>query len=367
MTCIAPRSPSEATMCVKHSQGVPEPTPPFTSLILAPRNDGGAETTLVNTVLGPVDARQLGVTLISESLLYVLPGAQYAYDLKIDRAEIFDAIAAKLCAFKAAGGGAIVDATGMFEGRDLRLYEALSRATGVHIVASTGQGPEAMLGGYFLTPQTNPPAPWPAAKFAEMFGREVNEGMVVPRLERRAPAGMVATAVTRSGMTPTDGSLVRGAARAGASYGVPVFIRCGADALEEMQLALDEVLSPERLVMGGMDRRDAVAQGWPMAVARAGVRVGVDHIGSTDPLHISDAERVELIRELIEAGYADRIILSSSATGVAFGEPGNDIPYCDVLTKFVPMLHAAGVSQEHIADMLITNTAHLLSVNGEVK
>nr|WP_315591913.1 phosphotriesterase [uncultured Cupriavidus sp.] len=354
-------------MCVKHSQGVPETTPPFTSLILDPPSGKGVNATLVNTVLGPVDARRLGVTLLSESLLYVLPGAQYGYDIRIDRAEVFDAIAAKLRAFKAAGGGAIVDATGMFEGRDLRLYEALSRATGVHIVASTGQGPEAMLGGYFLTPQANPPTPWPAHKFAEMFGREVNEGMVVPRLERRAPAGMVATAVTHSGMTPTDGSLVRGAARAGATYGVPVFIRCGADALEEMQLAIDEDLSPERLVMGGMDRRDAVAKGWPMAVARAGARVGVDHIGSTDPRYLSDSERVALIVALIEAGHADRVLLSASATGVSFGEAGNDLPYCNVLTKFVPMLRAAGVSQAHIEQMLITNTAQLLSVHGEDK
>ena len=30
----------------------------------------------------------------------------------------------------------------MFHGRDLKLYEALSRSTGVHIVASTGMGPE---------------------------------------------------------------------------------------------------------------------------------------------------------------------------------------------------------------------------------
>jgi phosphotriesterase-related protein len=297
----------------------------------------------------------------------VLPGAQYAYDIKIDRAEVFDAIAAKLTEFKAAGGGTIVDATGMFQGRDLRLYEALSRATGVHIVASTGQGPEAMLGGYFLTPQTNPPTPWPAQKFAEMFGREVNEGMVVPRLERRAPAGMVATAVTVSGMTPTDGSLVRGAARAGATYGVPVFIRCGADALTELQLAIDEALQPERIVMGDMDRRDAVAQGWPMAVAAKGARLGIDHIGSTDPRYLDDSERVALIIDLIKAGYADRIILSSSATGVAFGEAGNDLPYSKVLTKFVPMLREAGVSQEQIEQMLIANTAQLLSVSGEVK
>lgn len=354
-------------MCVKHSKGAPESVPPFTSLFLDQPGARGLDTQSVNTVLGPVSASELGVALVSESLLYVLPGAQYAYDIRIDRAEVFEAIAAKLAAFKAAGGGTIVDASGMFEGRDLRLYEALSRATGVHIVASTGQGPEAMLGGYFLTPQTNPPAPWPAHKFADLFGREVNEGMVVPRLERRAPAGMIATAVTASGMSATDSSLVRGAARAGATYGVPLLIRCGADAMAEMQLAIDETLRPERIVMAEMDRRDVAANGWPLAVARAGACVGINHVGSTDARYLDDAERVALIVQLIDAGHADRIIVSSSATGVAFGAAGNDIAYSHVLTHFVPMLRDAGVTQEQIEHILTTNTAQLLSVTGEVK
>jgi phosphotriesterase-related protein len=354
-------------MCTKHNKAAPEPAAPFTSLFLEQPTDKGLTAASVNTVLGPIDAAQLGVTLVSESLMYVLPGAQYAHDIKIDRAEVFDSLAAKLSQFKAAGGGTIVDATGMFEGRDLRLYEALSRATGVHILASTGQGPEAMLGGYFLTPQTNPPTPWPAQKFAELFGREVNEGMVVPRLERRAPAGMICTAVSPGGMTPTDCSLLRGAARAGATYGAPVSIRFGFDAIAEMQLALEETLRPNRLVIRGMDRRAAVAKAWPLAVAQAGVRVGIDHVGSTDPDFIEDAERVALVVGLIDAGYVDRVLLSSSATGVAFGAAGNDRPYSDLLTKFVPMLQAASVSQAQIDQMLIANVARLLSVSGEVK
>lgn len=351
-------------MCAKHDQREPEGARMFTGLLLDDPTARRIGVTSANTVLGPVDARRLGVTLVSESLMYVLPGAQYAYDIKIDRAEVFDRLAAKLEEFKAAGGGAIVDATGMFQGRDLRLYEALSRATGVHIVASTGQGPEAMLGGYFLTPQTNPPTPWPAQKFAELFGREVNEGMVVPRLERRAAAGLVATAVTQSGMTPTDGSLVRGAARAGAAYGVPISIRCGADAIAELQLALDEEIDAKRVLIGDMDRRDAVARGWPQLVAAKGARVAIDHIGSTDPGYITDAERVALIVELLDAGHADRVFLSSSATGVSFGVPGNDLPYGQVLTRFVPLLQDAGVTQAQIEQMLITNPAQLLSVNG---
>ncbi|MGJ3558379.1 hypothetical protein ACR6C2_03040 [Streptomyces sp. INA 01156] len=141
----------------------------------------------VNTVLGPVPAEQLGVVAVHEALLSVVPGAEHAYDITIDRAEIFETLAAKLKDFQAHGGGTVVDSTGMFHGRDVRLYEALSRATGVHLVASTGQGPEELLGGYFLTPQTNPPTPWPAEKFADLFAKEVTEGMVVPVWSAAAP------------------------------------------------------------------------------------------------------------------------------------------------------------------------------------
>jgi phosphotriesterase-related protein len=317
---------------------------------------------LVNTVLGSVDAGDLGVTLVREALVNVVPGAQYAYDIRIDRAEVFEAVAAKLTDFKANGGGAIVDANGMFQGRDLPLYEALSRATGVHLVASTGQGPEAMLGGYFLTPQTNPPTPWPADRFAEMFSREVTDGMVVPRLERRAAAGLVATAVTVEGMTPTDESLVRGAARTGLATGVAVLIRCGSDALASLDIALSEGIPADRVVVADLDRNDAVAAGWPAEVVRRGAWVSIDHAGSTDPHHVSDAERVALIMSLVNDGHAERVLISSCATGVSFGEPGNDMAFSHVLTDFVPRLRAAGLTDVTIQQILTTNPANLLSV-----
>ena len=168
----------------------------------------------VLTVLGPVPADDLGFVAVHEGLLSVLPGAQFAHDVVIDRVEVFEHLAGLLVAFREAGGGSVVDATGMFHGLDLRLLEALSRETGVHVVASTGQGPEGLLGGYFLTPQTNPPTPWPAEKFADLFTREVTEGMVIPRVERRGSAGLVVTAATATGMTATDESLLRGARRA---------------------------------------------------------------------------------------------------------------------------------------------------------
>lgn len=319
-----------------------------------------AKSTTVNTVLGPVSAADLGVVAVHEALLSVLPGAQHAFDVTIDRAEVFDIVAAKLRDFREHGGGTVVDSTGMFHGRDLALYEALARTTGVHLVASTGQGPEELLGGYFLTPQTNPPTPWPAERFADLFAREVTEGMVVPRVERRGAAGLIATAATRAGMTPTDESLFRGAARAGLATGVPVSIRYGADAVLDLEVVLGEGLAADRVVVGGLDREDAIAAGAAVKVAERGAYVAIDHIGSEE--RVTDRDRAALVADLVAAGHGERVLLSTGATGVAKGRPAVETPYSHVLSAFVPLLRKQGLTDEVVRRLLVTNPAALLTV-----
>ncbi|GGH98200.1 phosphotriesterase [Arthrobacter liuii] len=319
------------------------------------------ERSTVNTVLGPVSASELGVTAVHEALLSVLPGAQYAPDVSMDRSDIFAVLAEKLADFRRHGGQTIVDSTGMFHGRDLKLYEALSRSTGVHIIASTGLGPEEELGGYFLTPQTNPPTPWPAEKFSDLFGKEVTEGMVVPRVERRAAAGIVATAADRAGMTPTEESLFRGSARAARDTGAPVSIRFGADALHDLDIVLDEELPAERVLVGGLDRIDAA--GAAGKVAERGAFVGIDHVGLNDhPDYLTDHGRAELVLELIAAGHADKIILSGNSIGVAKGLPEYNLPFSHVLATFVPFLKARGLGDEDARRILVDNPRNLLAV-----
>lgn len=324
--------------------------------------DTGPAARAVETVLGPVPASELGVVAVHEALLSVLPGAQYAYDIPMDRADIFETLAAKLTAFREAGGGTIVDSTGMFHGRDVPLYETLSRTTGVHIIASTGMGPEELLGGYFLTPQTNPPTPWPAERFAELFAEEITRGMVVPRVERRGRAGLVVTAATRSGMTATDESLFRGAARCAARTGTALSIRYGADAVHDLGVVLEEGVEAGSVVVGGLDRRDAVASGAPFEVALRGAFVALDHIGlDDDETVVTDGERAALVLELVAAGLGDRILLSANAVGVAKGLPAYDLPFGHVLSAFVPFLRAKGLAEEDVQRILVGNPRELLS------
>lgn len=315
----------------------------------------------VNTVLGPIAPRELGVTLLHESLLSVVPGAQYAYDIDFDRAEIFDAIAEKLNAFKAAGGKTVVDASGMFHGRDLPLYEALSKSTGVNIVASTGLGPEDNLGGYFLTPQTNPPTPWPAEKFEDLFGKEITEGMVRPRLERRASAGLVAVKADHRGISATEVSLVKGAARAANTNGLTLSIAFGSDAVAEVEHALAEGISPNRVVVSGVDRT-SVSSEVALQLASKGVYVGIDNVGHNSSEFKTDSQRVELVIELISAGHLENIVISSNSAAVAKGQADSPVDYAYVLNKFVPALKAKGVTDAQVEQLLVLTPQALLTV-----
>ncbi|MFB3165028.1 phosphotriesterase [Neobacillus sp. 179-J 1A1 HS] len=317
---------------------------------------------VVRTVLGLVPADELGVVLIHESLLSVVPGAEYAPEINMDKSEIFEVLKRKLTEFRRHGGKTIVDRTGMFHGRDVKLYETLSKTTGVHIIASTGLGPERMLSGYFVTPQKNPPTPWSAEQFADLFAKEVTEGIVVPRIKRSGLAGLVTSIASRNGITEKETNLFRGSAQAALTTGVPVSVQYGSDGVSDLELLLGEGIEPNRIIIGGLDRLDAVERREAFAIARRGAYVALDHVGwATYEGYVNDEQRVQLIVELINEGLGNRLLISTNAVGVAKGHEAKEISYDYLLTKFVPLLRKAGVTDKQVRILLEDNPQRVLT------
>ena len=316
------------------------------------------------TVLGPVPVQDLGVVLIHESLLSVYPGAQFAPEINLDKSEIFEVLKRQLTDYRRNGGKTIVDQSGMFHGRDVELYRTLSKTTGVHIIASTGLGPESMLGGYFMTPKKNPPTPWSAEQFSGLFTKEVIEGIVIPRVERSSSAGLITSIANKAGITQVETSLFRGSAQTALATGVPVSVQFGADAVSELELLLSEGIAPNRVVIGGLDRLDAVESKVIFDIAERGVNVAIDHVGwSIDDGYISDVDRVKLISDLFAAGHGDCLLISSNHVGVAKGHESKNIGFDYLFTTFVPMLRKAGVTDKQIRQLLEENPQRVLTVD----
>jgi phosphotriesterase-related protein len=185
--------------------------------------------------------------------------------------------------------------------------------------------------------------------------------MVVPRVERRGTAGIITAIADPAGMTPTEASLFRGSARAAKSTGVALSIRFGADVLHDLDTVLDEQIEADRVLVGGLDRKDAAGSAFD--VAARGAFVGIDHVGLNDqPDYLTDHERAELVLGLVTAGHADKVILSGNSIGVAKGVPEYDLLFSYVLATFVPFLKSQGLSDEDARRILVDNPRNLLTV-----
>ncbi len=66
--------------------------------------------------------------------------------------------------------------------------------------------------------------------------------------------------------------------------------------------------------------------------------------------------------ELVAAGLTDRIVLSSSAIGVAKGQSAPDVGFVHVLTEFAPRLLEAGVADGDVRRILADNPQTFLTV-----
>ena len=101
--------------------------------LLAARGRGRAVT-----VRGPVDAADLGTTLVHEHVLVDFVGADKVARDRYDAEDAFRVVLPHLLALKARGARTLVECTPAWLGRDPALLVRLSEASGLHIVTNTG-------------------------------------------------------------------------------------------------------------------------------------------------------------------------------------------------------------------------------------
>ena len=131
----------------------------------------------------------------------------------------------------------------------------------------------------------------------------------------------------------------------------------------DLEVVLDEGLPADRVVVGDLDRKDAVAAGWPAAVAERGAYVAIDHVG------LDDDDEYVTRRGARRAGgragrsrHASRVLLSCNAVGVAKGHPASRPAVRARADRFVPLLASHGVADEDIQRILVANPRDLLTV-----
>ena len=310
------------------------------------------------TVLGPLDSSKLGFTLTHEHIAdapYVLNRWPKGWG---GRTEFVSRAVEKLKVVKASGVSTIVDLTPYDDWRDIQFLQEVSRKSGLHIIASTGQR--------FFPPKV-PGLAMPARTIAgltEFFIEEIEQGIDQTGIK----AGVVKIGIVAKDLTPLEEIGLRAGARASKATGVP--IRTHTDAAnragENQALILeDEGVNPARVSFDHSD--DSGDMEYFLGLVRRGYSLSMDHVhrGMSPNFKPSFKKRVECIKLLIDAGFVDKLFLSQDSE---FGgsllpdevkewretiDPPDGLLF--VTRRLVPSLKELGVSNRDIHKISVEN------------
>lgn len=314
----------------------------------------------LQTVLGNLDPSELGHAQIHEHLFVRhTPMALLNPALQIDD---YARSLAELRSYREKGGSFLVDAQPVAAGRDAEILRALSRESGVSITASTGYH---LLGFYS-------PDCWVHTLDEEglfqLYLSEVMEGMLPwigdasrrPEGRSAARAGLVKAAIPKEGPMGRYAALLRAAARAAVAADVPLMLHteAGMGALEAISLCGMLGLPPHRVVVCHVDRQ-AVDFTPHDAIAQTGVYLDYDTIARFK--YHSNEEEVALITHMLALGYGPQLLLALDTTADRLSSYGGSIGLGYILDTFLPMLRQAGISEENLERMTVSNCRRLFS------
>ena len=307
-------------------------------------------TRVIRTLAGDLAPDRIsGTVLFHEhlSMRFPLDAASHFTDdvaLMVDEAR----------AAKAEGLGLVVDGGHPDMRRSLDALRRITTESGLPVVAS---------GGYYM--QRSYPA-----ELDRLTPDAIAEGLVTEA--RRDRLGAFGEIGQQGGvLTPTETRVLQAVAKAQQRTGLPIFThnpylgtRPGAaDIPREAALRQLDVLeaagaSPASVAIGHVcchhDPRAEVA----IAVARRGAFVGFDRV--TLAL-VPDADKVVAVMALVEAGHADRLLLSSDFASARALKKNGGAGLAQTATVFGPMLRKAGLPEATLARILTENPKRFLA------
>jgi predicted metal-dependent phosphotriesterase family hydrolase len=308
----------------------------------------------VQTVLGPIDPADLGVTLPHEHTQIALWHVRDRWDywqLTRDR----EAILEELGQYRAAGGRSLVDLTVDGVGRDPAWLVDLAEASGLHVVMGSGWYRQA----YY--PPTLDVDRRSVEDLADELVREM-EGGVGETGVRPGIIGEIGT--DKPWVSAREERVFRAVARAARRTGLAVTTHAVLSpvGLDQLRILEAEGADPSRVVIGHADSYPRLEH-W-LAIVERGASVELDFLGMTfTPQERHGEGRViDLIRELLSRGHAERVLLSQDVCHDSQLRRYGGNGYTYLADTFLPRLREAGVSAAEIETMTVANPRRLLTI-----
>jgi phosphotriesterase-related protein len=242
-----------------------------------------------------------------------------------------DLMAEELRSAQREGVACLVDAGLEGTGADLEFIRAAAKKSGVPVVKGAG----------FYT--------------APFYPKEVgamSEEQLVRALLRQAesyPAGVFGEIGSWDEISAVERKVFRAVGKAHVATNLPIFTHTGIpgkSALEQLDILEDAGVDPKRVAIGHLGNLNDPNVYVHKTLCRRGAYVGFDRQGGR-----GDAQAVPLVLALLEAGFADQVLISGDASR-SYGRP---------ITAFVPQLKAAGADEATLRRITVDNPRRFLA------
>lgn len=345
----------------------------------------GVDSGHVMTVTGPIPVAEMGVTLMHEHILLDTSSwwqrpccaseiaiseqpvtmeiiGELRMNPFLNRDNCFltdvDLAMSELTRFADLGGHTVVDPTCFGIGRDPEALARISRRTRLNVVMGSGYYLEASHPGEVAKMDVDAIA----AKIVE----DVGGGTTRPAIM----AGLIGEIGVSKDFTPAERKSLQGAARAARLTKVPLSIHL--PGWERLAHQVLDVVEAE-----GADLRHTVLchmnpshddPDYQKSLADRGAFLEYDMIGmdyfyaDQQAQSPSDEENARAIRRLVDAGYADRILLSQDVFLKMMLTRYGGFGYGYILKHFLPRLARHGLDRATIDHLMTANPRRVFSV-----
>jgi phosphotriesterase-related protein len=251
----------------------------------------------VETVQGPIDTSEMGVTLIHEHVRFRDEAVAENWPGRYDERAELEAATGAVTAAQGQGVAFIVDPTAMFGGRDVRFIKRVSDETGVNIAFCTGIYTYDFLPHYFENRD--------ADQIADHFVGDIQTGTQGTEMK----ASFLKCAADAAGVTENVEKVHRACARASLQTGAPIMahsmpaVRTGP---RQVEIFLEEGVAPEKIQIAHCG--DSPDVDYVQGLLDQGIYVGLDRYGLD--MYLPMDQRNAVTAELLRRGHPERVLIS---------------------------------------------------------
>jgi phosphotriesterase-related protein len=313
----------------------------------------------VETVHGPVDVDELGLTLIHEHFRTTDEALRFQFPHMYDEAAEWERAMRDANGVRSHGVRTVVEPSAMFLHRDAEFSRRVADESGLQIVLATGVYTYEHLPQPLLNRDED--------QIAEVFVHDIETGIQGTDIK----AAFIKCAADEPGVTPNIEKIHRAAARASLQTGRPIMAHsrpASGTGIEQMRIFGEEGVDPAKVQVahtGDTDDLDYIER-----LLDTGCWIGMDRYGLD--IFLPTEQRQKTVLALLEKGHADRMFLSQDYCSTIDWFPpeveeqlaATMVPNWSMTFLFeqvIPELKERGMTEEQLDRMMVENPKRWLA------